>query len=317
VRAHWLAAILCGAAQLVLALPRSAAADSIRYGSISCGAANRGALAAAQVVPDQGNGFVSPEPWRSRGLRYATGELVDLIERAAGEVARAYAGSLLGVADLSARQGGPVARHASHQSGRDADLIYYAIDRAGDPFTPDRFMAYYGADARATTADSPEPTSRIDERYFDLARNWALVAALASDTDVRVTRIFVSTRVRDWLLAYARAASVPAAVLARVQSVLSTARDTGSHQDHMHVRIGCSADDVAQGRCTDESAAPPRRRRGKRGKRSKRVKPHRFYAHVRCVDPRAVAGAPDHPMTPLRPQAGGYSPFRAQPAAVR
>src|SRR6266545_7073359 len=86
VRVHWLAAILIGAAQLILASPRSAAADSIRYGSISCGAANRGALAAARPVPDTGDGFVAPEPWRSRGLRYATDELVDLIERAAGAV---------------------------------------------------------------------------------------------------------------------------------------------------------------------------------------------------------------------------------------
>lgn len=292
-RVHWLAVV--GAAAQLAILSSSAAAESIEPGSVSCGAANRGALAAAHAIPDSGDGFVAPEPWRARGLRFATDELVGVIERAAGRVTRDYPGSVLGVADLSAERGGAVARHASHQSGRDADLIYYAIDRNGDPFPPDRFMAYYGADGRSISAESPEPADRIDERFFDLQRNWAVIAALVSDPDVRVYRIFVSTRVRSWLLAYAQAARVPPELVGRVRAVLSTARDTGTHQDHMHLRIACSAADVAQGRCSDEAAARPRRRRGRRGRAPK---PHKWYAHVRCLDPR-VAGSPsdDRPAT--------------------
>ena len=280
--------VLVGAA--LLSLPATPiAAQPLAPGSLSCGAANRGALAGARAIPDRGDGFVTPEPWRARGLRYGTDELVGLIERAAGAVAREYAGAVLAVADLSAQQGGAVARHASHQSGRDADLIYYAIDRAGDPFQPDHHMPYYGSDGRAVSAESPVPASQIDERYFDLQRNWALIAALVSDPEVRVMRIFVSSRVRSWLIAYARVSAVPQDLLDRVQAVLYTARDAGSHQDHLHVRIGCSADDVEQGRCSDASAPRPRprRRRGRRGKRQKA--PLRWYARVSCVDPRAVA----------------------------
>jgi penicillin-insensitive murein DD-endopeptidase len=295
VRVHWLAVVV-GAAQIAL-ISSPAAAETAAQGSISCGAANRGALAGARIMPDSGEGFVAPDPWRARGLRYATDELVGLIERSAARVAREYDGAVVGVADLSAERGGAVARHASHQSGRDADLIYYAIDRNGDPFPPDHHMAYFGADGRSVSAEAPEPAARIDERHFDMQRNWALVAALVSDPEVRVYRIFVSTRVRDWLLAYARTAAVSPDVVARVRAVLSTARDTGTHQDHLHLRIACSADDIAAGRCSDETAAPPRRRKGKR-RRGKRPPPARkWYAHVRCgVDTEAVAGgdAPSH-----------------------
>jgi penicillin-insensitive murein endopeptidase len=267
--------------------------------SLSCGAANRGALASARPLPDAGFGYVTPEPWRARGLRYGTDELVGLIERAAARVAREHGGAMLAVADLSAAQGGPVPRHASHQSGRDADLIYYAIDRAGDPFQPDHHMPMYAPDGRAQRADSPVPAPRIEERFFDLRRNWSLAVALVSDPEVQVTRIFVSTRVRDWLLAYGRAAGAPLDVFERVQAALYTARDSGSHQDHLHVRIACSAEDVEAGRCTDAPASPPRMRR-RRGKRRHRPPPARWYARVQCIDPRAVATADAPDATPSR-----------------
>jgi penicillin-insensitive murein endopeptidase len=276
VPAKWLAPPI-GAA-LLLALPTHASADTSAPGSVSCGAANRGALAGANAIPDTGEGFVTPDPWRDRGLRYATDELIGLIQRASAQVARQHGGTL-GVADLSAERGGAVARHASHQSGRDADLIYYAIDRTGDPMPPDRYMAYYGVDGRSISAEAPEPANGIHERFFDLERNWALVTALVNDPQVRVYRIFVSTRVRDWLMAYAQATRAPADLVTRVRSVLSTARDTGTHQDHMHLRIACSADDVAMGRCSDDSVAPPRRRRGKR---RRAPRPTKWFAHVRC-----------------------------------
>lgn len=247
----------------VVALPAPGSGDpgDGAVGSLSCGSVNRGALASGRAIADEGPGFVAPEPWRSRGLRFGTDEMVGLIERAARAVVKRHPGGALAVADLSAERGGPVARHRSHQSGRDVDLVYYSIDRAGDPMPPDSHMPLFGVDGRAISALSPEPALRIDERFFDLARNWALVQALATDVDVRVDRIFVSRRVRDWLLAYAAAAGVSEPVRLRVRSVLSVPVGVEGHDDHMHVRIGCSSDDAAAGSCSEEPA--PRRRRGK------------------------------------------------------
>ena len=256
--------LLSGAALVAaaLALSSDAAGEPGRaVGSISCGSVNRGALAYARPIADEGPGFVAPEPWRARGLRFGTDELIGLIERAARSVMAQHPGVPLAVADLSAERGGPVARHRSHQSGRDVDLVFYAIDRAGEPMANDGHMPLFGVDGRAISADSPEPVSEIRERFFDLARNWALVQALATDPDVRVDRIFVSRRIRDWLLAYAAASGVDEAVRVRVRSVMSVPIGVEGHSDHMHVRIGCSPDDAAAGQCSEAPA--PRRRRGK------------------------------------------------------
>ena len=260
VRRLLLSAAAFGTAFLSLQ-PPGATEPGSAVGSVSCGAVNRGALSSARAIADQGPGYVAPEPWRVRGLRFGTDELVSLIERAGAAVLRRNAGAPLAVADLSAEHGGPVARHRSHQSGRDVDLVYYAIDRAGESMVNDGHMALYGVDGRATSADSPEPAAQIAERFFDLARNWALVQALATDADVRVERIFVSPRIRDWLFAYAAAARVPDEIRARVRHVISTPVGVEAHNDHMHVRIACSDDDAAAGVCSQEPA--PRRRRGK------------------------------------------------------
>jgi penicillin-insensitive murein endopeptidase len=270
-----LSAAAFGAAFLSLQSP-GASEPGNAVGSLSCGAVNRGALSSARAIADEGWGYVAPEPWRVRGLRFGTDELVSLIERAGAAVLKRHAGAPLAVADLSAEHGGPVARHRSHQSGRDVDLVYYAIDRAGDSLPNDGHMALFGVDGRATSADSPAPAAQIAERFFDLGRNWALVQALATDADVRVERIFVSPRIRDWLFAYAAASRVPDEVRARVRQVISTPVGVEAHNDHMHVRIACSADDAAAGACSEEPA--PRRRRGK------------WKAPVRC-GPQQVATA--------------------------
>ncbi|HLU68179.1 MAG TPA: penicillin-insensitive murein endopeptidase [Kofleriaceae bacterium] len=249
-------------------LPAERAATSERpgtapggSGSLSCGAVNRGALAAGRAMPDRGPGYATPGPWRERGLRYGTDELVGMVERAAAEVARRHPGGTLAIADLSAEGGGAVARHRSHQSGRDVDLIYYAIDRAGEPLPNDGHMPVYARSGRATHAESPEWAPRIPERFFDLPRNWALVEALLTDPEAEVQRIFVARSVRDWLIAYATAAGRPPQVIERARAVLVYPRDVKGHSDHMHVRIACSAEDVEAGRCSDDPA--PRRRRGK------------------------------------------------------
>lgn len=273
--------VAVGAALTAALLPLASRAEdaalpeALPGGSVSCGAANRGALHGGAALPEAGPGFVTPEPWRERGARFGTDEMVSLITRSAASVARRHPGGLLAVADLSRPAGGPAVHHRSHQSGRDVDLVYYAIDRAGDPFRPDQHMAAYRDDGRAISAESPEAAAHIEERFFDLARNWALVESLATDADVRVERVFVSEKVRGWLLAYAAASGVAEPVVARVRSLLGHPTDSTAHHDHMHVRIACSAEDAALGKCSDELAA--RRRSSK----------HR--ARVMCVEPPPAA----------------------------
>lgn len=59
---------------------------------------------------------------------------------------------------------------------------------------------------------------------------------------------------------YASALREPAWLRERASNVLRVpGRGVEPHDDHMHVRIACSADDIAFGRC--ENQAAPRRKR--------------------------------------------------------
>lgn len=247
---------------IVLALvPARALADTV-----SCGAANRGALASAVQLPEQGEGFVIPEPWRSRDLSYGTQELVDLIQRAAKFVDASHPGAILGVADMSKQNGGACPGHQSHQSGRDVDLLYYAIDEAGAPFEPDEHMPYYTSKGYAYYARKPVWTRDIPKRHFDAERNWALIKALIGDPEVEVEHIFVSNRIERWIIKHAKKVGEDDEIIQRARIVMRRPRDSEPHNDHMHIRVECSEDDVKQGRCRTNF------RRRKNGKWRRRIR---------------------------------------------
>ncbi len=230
--------------------------------SVSCGSANRGALASAARLEPAGDAWVKPDAWRRRGLDFGTDELVGVIERASRKVAEQFQGSVLGVADLSRRAGGAVSGHASHQSGRDADLIFYAVDKGGGYVHPDNAMPVYTITGRAYYSEAPSWQPRIRERWFDLARNWTLVKALIEDRDATVVAIFVAGTIERWLVDYARATGEPRELIQRAQFIMTSPRNTRAHRDHMHIRVACSAEDAVSGRCSDENA--PRLGRGRR-----------------------------------------------------
>lgn len=184
--------------------------------------------------------------------------MVRMLERASGEVATRFPGSMLGVADISGMSGGRTGGHRSHQSGRDVDLLYYAIDRHGRHVAPDATMPIYDGIGRAVAARRPSRSTRIRERFFDLERNWAFMRAMLTHPTVRIDRVFVAPHIERWLLAYAEATDEPRWLVRRAAVTLSQpTRDMG-HDDHMHVRIKCGALDAATGNCTD-SLAPHRR----------------------------------------------------------
>jgi len=242
--------------------------------SISCGSANNGALYKGTELPLEGAGYTVPAPWSEREHNFGTDELVSLIQRVAGAVAKAHPGAVLGVADLTGPQGGKTRNHRSHQSGRDVDLMYYALDRDGSPFEPDHAFPWYDSYGRALVSTAPHEYP-IKERYFDLERNWALVELLLTDRYSVVERIFVSDQIESWLLAYARKTHVASDIIRRATFVMMRPTNSSPHNDHMHVRIKCSIDDIAIGHCTDELA------------------PRDTYDPVRCPAARPTVVLPD------------------------
>lgn len=170
--------------------------------------------------------------------QYATGDvrwglepLVGMLDRAARNVRKQYPDAVMSVGHLSKSGGGEIDHHASHESGRDADVGFYVKNHLGKPVYADHFVPF--------TADG---TSRLwPGAHFDDAKNWALVAALVSDPQAKVTHLFVATPLRARLLAYAEKIGAPAAVRQRASEVMAQPRGALPHDDHFHVRIACPA----------------------------------------------------------------------------
>jgi len=184
--------------------------------------------------------------YEPRGNFYGTWELVQLLERAAYRVERRVPGAKLSVGELSAREGGRIPGHASHQNGRDVDIAFYMLDGRGDPYPPGAFAAF---DARGQGL-APNEGLRFDD-----ARNWELVAKLVADGDARVQYIFVAHHLEQRLLREGRRRGAPASVLHRAETVMVQPASGHRHANHFHVRIYCAPADRPT--CRDQGPRHP------------------------------------------------------------
>jgi penicillin-insensitive murein endopeptidase len=165
----------------------------------------------------------------SRDNSYAHPALVLMLERSAREVARLEKGSLMVVGDLSRRDGGPLAGHVSHQSGRDADVGFYLRDAAGRPIVREHFTPF-----------DPNGRSRWEAGvYFDDYRNWLLLRSWVTDNRAGLVHIFVSTGLRWRLIDYGRRDARFMRYVDDVAQLLKQPAGRSPHDDHFHVRIAC------------------------------------------------------------------------------
>ncbi|MDE2291988.1 MAG: penicillin-insensitive murein endopeptidase, partial [Elusimicrobia bacterium] len=209
--------------------------------SVSLGLPWRGRLVNGVELPLDGPAWRSVRPWARRN--FGTADLVDGIEWTARRLRAADALTPpLAFGDLSPEKGGRAARHASHQDGRDADLVFFWTTRDGTPVFSER-MARFDSRGRA----------RVDGRAvrFDAARNWKLVASLLKNPYFgrRVEWIFAYRPLRRLLLREAALVGADPALVARAARVMIQPRRF-PHRDHMHVRIACSSADLRLG-CRD------------------------------------------------------------------
>jgi penicillin-insensitive murein endopeptidase len=164
-------------------------------------------------------------------VRWGLEALVSLIDHAARNVRKQFPDAVLSVGHLSRRGGGEVDRHASHESGRDADVGFYVKSYASKPIYADHFVAF--------RPDGTAPS--WPGAHFDDARNWALVSSLVTDARARITYIFVAAPLRARLLAYAERTGASPAIRQRAAELMEQPRGSLPHDDHFHVRIACPA----------------------------------------------------------------------------
>lgn len=144
---------------------------------------------------------------------------------------------ILQVGDLSAKGGGPVPRHVSHQNGIDADLVYLRKNRSTQNPTNPEWAEYFVQRGRVT-------------QNFDLERNWVLLKYAVENYDVG--RIFVDRVIKKTFCAYARQNDL--LEQDEVVAFLRRLRPARYHDTHFHIRLKCPE---GHPKC-DEQHEPPR-----------------------------------------------------------
>jgi len=185
--------------------------DPTSFGAISVGSANAGALVAGVPMP-KGDRWVVLDPGNAWGTR----ETVDYLARSIDKVHEQFPGApKLYIGHISAKKGGHLSPHVSHQSGRDVDISYYLTNgRAG-------FI-------RATAEN------------LDMPKTWAFVRALITETDVEM--ILIDTSVQRLLSEHASKAGEDPAWLdsvfqCRGKHGRPMVRHAKGHANHIHIRF--------------------------------------------------------------------------------
>jgi penicillin-insensitive murein endopeptidase len=189
------------------------AADPASLGPLSVGRTNGGALLNGVQMPKSDRwDIIDP------GHAWGTRETIDYLTAAIAKVHQQFPGShKLYIGHISAKRGGHLRPHKSHQSGRDVDISYFYKVEA------------HGRWYMRATADT-----------LDVPRTWAFVRAMLTETDVEF--IFINTSVQKLLKQHALQIGEDAAWLDRVFQLGSRdpwpiIRHAHGHDTHIHVRF--------------------------------------------------------------------------------
>jgi len=215
----------------------------------SYGMPNGGLVRGASALDKSGPGYLLARP--TEPTRFGNATLVGALTRAFASVNARFPGTpRMRVGDLGERWGGGHARHGSHRSGRDADVIFHATDAAGVPVPGSGFLAYDRLGVARAPVSSDAPAALAQPLLFDAARNWHFVRTLLMDDASLTQWIFCSRGVKAILLTYAIEHEPDPEALMRAATVLHQPSVGRAHDDHFHIRVLCSAQERATG-CTD------------------------------------------------------------------
>ena len=186
--------------------------DPSSIGSISLGRASAGALVNGVQMP-RGDHWELIAP----SCAWGTKETVDSLTHVIDKVNEQYPGSQpVQIGHLSAKDGGHLSPHVSHQAGRDVDVGYYYRSLA------------------------PHGFANANDGNLDYPRTWALVRSALKDTDVEW--IFIDTAIQRGLAQYAVSIGEDAAWLddvfqSRGKNGRSIIRHAKGHGTHLHIRF--------------------------------------------------------------------------------
>ena len=185
--------------------------DPAALGPLSIGSPSAGLLFNPRPMPEG-------RLWKIRNPdeTWGTTETIGYVIKAIDAVEEQFPGSpAVVIGDISDPDGGRLNWHASHQVGRDVDIGFYHR-RDVDTFQRGR------------------------KGNLDLARTWALVRALITETDV--DRIFLDRSIQRYLFSHAVEIGEDSAWLDDIFGRKTAGKDATiqhvrRHQDHLHVRF--------------------------------------------------------------------------------
>ena len=187
--------------------------DLDSLGSLSVGQPSAGLLFGGVRMPE-GEHWTAISP----GLDWGTEETVAYLQAAIDKVFTEHPGGHpLRIGHISAKHGGHLSPHKSHQAGRDVDISYFYK-------TPADHIWY-----RRAQADN-----------LDLERTWAFVRALVTETDVEY--IFIDSSIQRLLKQYALSIGEDPDWLDSIiqygsRSPRPIVRHAPGHDTHIHVRF--------------------------------------------------------------------------------
>ncbi|MDX2055969.1 MAG: penicillin-insensitive murein endopeptidase [Polyangiaceae bacterium] len=204
----------------------------------SVGLPHHGVQTGAVELPVSDEGFVRLRPKGEN--HWARPRLVTALREVAKNIVQAHPGPPLVIGDLGAEFGGRIPRHNSHRSGRDVDLLWFLKVPGGAPVQNPGFV-HLGPDGLAPLY----ATGKYLE--LDVERQWLLVKELLSSPHIGVQFLFVSEPVEALLIEYARARAEPPELIWRAETVMLQPGDSAPHDDHLHLRIACTPEEMVEG----------------------------------------------------------------------
>lgn len=228
--------------------------------SVSIGDTTHGRVVQSKELLESDRLKILPRQ-KERDLRYGTDGLIGAIGFASQRLYE-KTHTPLWVGNVGRRDGGDIEWSVSHNAGRDADLAFaYKDPVSGKPVDPPDLVPV-GRDG--LSADR--------KLAFDAARTWIVVRALLEYDGASLQYLFVSEPLKKRLLEHAKASGEPAKLIDQAAEVLRQPVGAAPHDDHLHVRVYCSALDVAGG-CVDFGMVHPYARvhDGERGKARQRA----------------------------------------------
>ncbi len=217
--------------------------------STSKGGPNEGSLEGGVPLPLSGPGYRF-NPRKKPERRHGTVELVAALVRAATHVHATMPTteppSILTFGDIGMPGGGEIVGHGSHRAGRDADVMFYLLLADGTP-TGGKAIPI-DPEGRGTDYEDLADAADDVPVMVDIPRTWAFLAALLADDGVQVQQIYIVEHLRKLLLAHAETIGADDAIMVRFGDV--TCQPRFPHDDHMHIRVFCTAQDIAGG-CND------------------------------------------------------------------